>query len=354
MNITDRTLLQQMRITESEVESRKALLSFTSNDVNALIKCSPIIHERLDSIVNDFYRQQTSVPEIALLIGDADTLAKLRYAQRRYISDIFSGIYDLEYVNNRLRIGLVHKRIGVEPKLYLSAVHTLKSLLSTRLRVVIQEDSELICALDALEKIMLFDVTFIFETYIRSLVSEIENAKDRSERYAHEMEDKKLELEEISSTDPLTGLLNSRHLNDVATTVVRNAQSRSEPVTFLFIDIDRFKKINDTEGHQHGDEVLRVVGSTIKSIVRDKDHCFRYGGDEFCVIMSNCGEETARNVFVRRLHEQIKEKLGNVTLSIGLAQTGPKSYEDIDTIIHKADENMYEAKLAVKSADQSN
>ena len=352
MNITDRTLLQQMRITESDVEGRKELLSFTSLDVKALIKCSPLIHERLDSIVTEFYRQQTSVTEIALLIGDADTLAKLRFAQRRYIVDIFSGVYDLEYVNNRLRIGLVHKRIGVEPKLYLSAVHTLKSLLTTTLRQAISEESERISALEAIEKIMLFDVTLVFETYIRSLVSEIETAKDRSERYAHEMEDKKLELEEISSTDPLTGLLNSRHLKDVATTVVRGAQSRAEPITFLFIDIDNFKKINDTEGHQHGDEVLRVVGATIKSIVRDKDHCFRYGGDEFCVILSNCTEEAARNVFIRHLHELMREKLGDVTLSVGLAQTGPSGYEDIEAIIHKADESMYEAKRATK-CDQS-
>jgi hypothetical protein len=126
---TEQTLFEQMRITELEIESRKALFSFTAADVKALQSFKPIIEENIDKIVDDFYGLQTSVSEIALLIGDSDTLARLRTAQRRYVLDLFNGVYDLEYVNNRLRIGLVHKRIGVEPKLYLSAVHTLKELI---------------------------------------------------------------------------------------------------------------------------------------------------------------------------------------------------------------------------------
>jgi hypothetical protein len=84
------------------------------------------IEPHIDALVDKFYTLQTGITEIALLIGDADTLTRLRAAQRRYILDLFSGLYDLEYVNNRLRIGLVHKRIGVEPKLYLAAINTLK------------------------------------------------------------------------------------------------------------------------------------------------------------------------------------------------------------------------------------
>lgn len=128
---TEQTLFEQMRITELEIEFRKALFSFTQADVKALLSFKPIIEENIDKIVDDFYGLQTSVSEIALLIGDSDTLARLRTAQRRYVLDLFNGVYDLEYVNNRLRIGLVHKRIGVEPKLYLSAVHTLKELIYT-------------------------------------------------------------------------------------------------------------------------------------------------------------------------------------------------------------------------------
>ncbi|MFA7518457.1 protoglobin domain-containing protein [Shewanella sp.] len=112
---TEQTLFEQMRITELEIESRKALFSFTGGDVKALQSFKPIIEENIDKIVDDFYGLQTSVSEIALLIGDSDTLARLRTAQRRYVLDLFNGVYDLEYVNNRLRIGLVHKRMVLSP-----------------------------------------------------------------------------------------------------------------------------------------------------------------------------------------------------------------------------------------------
>ncbi len=348
MNITDKTLLQQMRITESEVESRKALLSFTSQDVDALRACSPFIHDNLESIVTEFYRQQTSITEIALLIGDADTLSRLRYAQRKYIIDIFSGIYDLEYVNNRLRIGLVHKRIGVEPKLYLSAVYTLKKLLRTAICTHCSDGEQCVMTLDAFEKIMLFDVTFVFETYIRSLVSEIEIAKDRSERYAREMEERKLELEQISSTDPLTGLLNARHIKEVATTILRAAQSRAEPVTFIFFDINNFKQINDTHGHQQGDEVLKAVSVAIRSVVREKDHCFRYGGDEFLLMLPNCTEQAAGDVLIPRINDALHRHLPDVAMSMGLAQAGPNLYPDIEHILQQADANMYAMKRMSK------
>ena len=121
MKKTEQTLLEQMRITEFDIEARKALISFKEEDFEQLKSLRSLIESKIDNLVSEFYKRQTEIPEIALLIGDADTLARLISAQRNYVLDLFSGIYDLEYVNNRLRIGLVHKRIGVEPKLYLSA-----------------------------------------------------------------------------------------------------------------------------------------------------------------------------------------------------------------------------------------
>lgn len=219
----------------------------------------------------------------------------MRTAQRRYVIDLFSGVYDLEYVNNRLRIGLVHKRIGVEPKLYLSAVHTLKSLLYEVLATSMTKEQEFQEARVALDKLMLFDVTLVFDTYIRSLVSEIENAKYKAEQYALSMETKvkqrTQQLEELSRTDPLTGLLNVRHLQEIATRILRAAQRRAEPVSAIYMDIDDFKNFNDTQGHRLGDEVLCTVANAIKNTARLEDCCFRYGGDEFCIILPNCRED---------------------------------------------------------------
>ena len=353
MKPTEQTLLEQMRITDFEVEHRKTLFSLSDADAQLLLSFKATIEEKIDSVVAEFYRMQTSISEIALLIGDADTLARLRSAQRRYILDLFSGVYDLEYVNNRLRIGLVHKRIGVEPKLYLSAIHTLKELLHRTVENESPVGANRNAITMAIDKLLLFDVTLVFETYIRSLVAEIETAKDKSEQYARSMEEKVKErtrqLEEMSRTDALTGLLNVRHLQEIVTTALRSAQRRFEPVSVVYIDVNDFKQINDTQGHQRGDEILRVIGQVVKETTRAEDSCIRYGGDEFCIVLNNCRQSQAHEQFVDRLLQLIRERLDGVTLSVGIAQTGPNDYVDASTLIRLADEKMYIAKREHKN-----
>jgi diguanylate cyclase (GGDEF)-like protein len=352
MKQTEQTLLEQMRITEFDIANRKELLSFTDNDCNYLRACRANIESKIDVLVEKFYQLQTSVVEIALLIGDADTLHRLQNAQRRYVLDLFSGVYDLEYVNNRLRIGLVHKRIGVEPKLYLSAINTLKSLIIDAIRDTVLNEVERSATLNALDKLFLFDITLVFETYIRSLVTEIEISREKSERYASTLEEKVKErtrqLEEITRVDALTGLLNVRYLTETITRTLRSAQRRSEPVSVVYIDIDNFKIVNDTQGHQNGDEILHVIGMIIKQISRMEDCCFRYGGDEFCLVLPNCREDEARELYLNRLNVEVKKHLDDVTLSIGIVQTGPTDYEEPDALIRQADEKMYAAKKLLK------
>lgn len=353
---TEQTLFEQMRLTELEIDFRKSLFSFTLADIRALQSFKPVIEANIDKIVDDFYGLQTSVSEIALLIGDSDTLARLRTAQRRYVLDLFNGVYNLEYVNNRLRIGLVHKRIGVEPKLYLSAVHTLKELIYAEINNSVKDAAQNERIRIAIDKLVLFDVTLVFDTYIRSLVSEIENAKDKAERYAQSMESKVKErtqqLEELSQTDPLTGLLNVRHLQEFATRILRAAQRRAEPVSVIYLDVDDFKHFNDSQGHRAGDEVLRAVAQSIKESTRAEDHCFRYGGDEFCIIMPNCREEQARDHFIERFNQNIKRRLNDISLSFGIVDTGPCDYDDANTLIHKADQKMYSYKRARAAKSQ--
>lgn len=357
MKQTEQTLLEQMRITELNVANRKELLSFTEEDEKLLRNCRAAVEACIDVLVEEFYQQQTSIDEIALLIGDADTLHRLQNAQRRYVLDLFSGVYDLEYVNNRLRIGLVHKRIGVKPKLYLSAIHSLKNLLVNVIREALPEESECRATLNALDKLFLFDITLVFDTYIRSLVAEIEISKEKSDRYASALEEKVRErteqLEELTRTDSLTGLLNVRYLNETLTRVLRFAQRHSEPVSIVYIDINDFKAINDTQGHVYGDEVLHVIGTAIKQVSRVEDFCFRYGGDEFCLVLPCCDEQQAKDLYMNRLNTEIKKHLDDVILSVGIVQTGPDEYQEPDKLINQADEKMYAAKKALKSNAQS-
>jgi diguanylate cyclase len=184
----EQTLLTQMNISDYEIQRRKDFLGIGTEELALLSNSRQFIEREIDVIVNDFYQVQTSIEEIALLIGDADTLGRLHAAQRTYVLDLFTGTTDVEYVNNRLRIGLVHKRIGVEPKLYLSAIKTLKDLIYLALERHITDASTQRKTLQALDKLLLFDITLVFDTYIRSLVSEVETAKARVETYAASLE----------------------------------------------------------------------------------------------------------------------------------------------------------------------
>ncbi|WP_119393280.1 GGDEF domain-containing protein [Salinibius halmophilus] len=354
-NYTNKTLLEQMRITELEISSRMALFMVTEKDTATLRKVQPIIRAHLDTLIDDFYVAQTSDPDIALLIGDADTLQRLKVAQLDYVISLFSGFYDLEYVNTRLRVGMVHKRIGVEPKLYLSAVQKLKLLIYRLIEKHIPDENEQSAVKLALEKVMMFDISLIFETYVRSLVSEVETSKAKSERYASLLEDKVKErteqLEVLSRTDSLTGLLNRGHFEEMLTHELRAAQRREEQVTLAYIDLDDFKAINDSKGHHYGDEVLRTVSAALLSCSRASDSCFRFGGDEFCVVMPNCSIQQAKATWQGRLLAYVEEKRPCVSMSIGYSETGPVKFLPVEEILIQADEAMYRKKNKKKLID---
>jgi diguanylate cyclase (GGDEF)-like protein len=352
MKNTEKSLIQQMRITDFEITGRKSLFSISLADAEHLKKAKPYIDNELNSIVETFYQNQIEVPDIALLIGDADTLSRLHNAQKAYITDLFSGFYDMEYVNNRLRIGMVHKRIGVEPKLYLAAILTLKQLLISHIRKAVPTENNPDAVIEALEKLLMLDISLVFDTYIRSLISEIEISKDKSEQYASALEDKVKErtkqLELLSRTDPLTGLLNRQHFDELMTQALRAAQRRSEPITVAYVDIDDFKVINDTQGHRRGDEILERVAKALKKSSRTDDFCFRYGGDEFCIIMPNCQSDEANEAWGKRLNNILSAQTDSPKLSIGYAQTGPEEYLSVEQLLQKADEEMYRAKREQK------
>lgn len=354
MRRTEQSLIEQLRITDFELGDRKALFGITRETGETLRRYREDFEREADALVARFYEHQTSVPEIALLIGDADTLARLHNAQRKYVRDLFGGHYDLAYVNDRLRIGLVHHRIGVEPRLYLSAIQTLKQLLLGFLRQAAADDVAYAQASAALDAVITFDVSLVFDTYIRSLVSEIEVSREKTERYATALEQKVRErtaqLERLSRTDPLTGLLNIRHLKEILAEVIGRAQRHQEPVTVAYFDVNDFKPINDNHGHARGDEVLRLVARIIRESSRVDDHCFRCGGDEFCVVLAGCTAEQAAAMYEPRMRQELQKHDPTLTVSIGYAQTGPQSWVSPSDLVRQADERMYQVKNTRRTA----
>ena len=347
MKLTDRTLLEQMQISDLEIRRRLALLGLNSEKLGQLTRHKVWIEQNIDSIVDEFYNAQTSIDEIALLIGDADTLFRLRNSQRQYILDLFSGLYDSDYVNNRLRIGLVHKRIGVEPKLYLSAVSALKDLIFKTIQADPHDYVDVEQSCQILDKLIYFDTTLVFDTYIDSLVSEIESAKQKTEEYAASLEtivaERTQQLKAQATLDPLTKVYNRRAMQDALRKELASAKRHQTELSLIYFDIDDFKAINDKLGHIKGDEVLEYVGNVLLHSVREVDTPCRYGGDEFCLILPECNLVNARMICEKIVH-QFTEHYPDFHLSIGVVTTGPEAYVNGEALIKQADERMYEAK----------
>jgi diguanylate cyclase (GGDEF)-like protein len=161
-------------------------------------------------------------------------------------------------------------------------------------------------------------------------------------------------LYHIAITDELTSLFSSRHFHQAIAKRYALYHEFGEKMTLLMVDIDNFKKINDTYGHPAGDAILKDVGRCILSAVRDDDMGFRYGGEEFSVILPRSSVKAGKAVAerMRSLIEHFPFKADHhilqVTVSIGIA-SWPESAENIRDIIIEADKALYEAKRSGKN-----
>lgn len=344
---TEESLLRQARIDAFEIERRKLLFGFTLSDAETLLSARPHVLAALDAVVDEFYRRQTEIGDVALIIGDSETMRRLRIAQRRYVDELFSGVYDEDYVNDRLRIGLVHKRIGVEPKYYLSALSALREILHAAIGPALHDAARAARVNVALDRLLYFDTAFVFDTYIRSMLSEIETVKEGALRYARALEDRVTErtkeLEMLSRHDALTGLLNRRAFAEALRREIARARRTSTVVAVLYIDIDDFKAVNDSRGHQKGDEALSMVAGVLKDASRENDVVARLGGDEFCAVLPGVdagGAEAFRARFVQALTDRDP----CLAVSIGVCYTGPVEFDEPDALLHAADMRMYEMK----------
>ena len=156
-----------------------------------------------------------------------------------------------------------------------------------------------------------------------------------------------------SLTDPLTGLGNRKYFDRSLETAVATAVATSEPLSLLMFDIDYFKSFNDSYGHLTGDQVLRLVGMSLKQSIKGQDITARYGGEEFAVVLPNTALRQALTVadHIRRavMSKELKKKstgeiLGRVTISVGVSMLKPG--DDMDSLIERADACLYAAKRA--------
>jgi diguanylate cyclase (GGDEF)-like protein len=158
------------------------------------------------------------------------------------------------------------------------------------------------------------------------------------------------QLEALSRTDPLTGLANRRHFDDILVANWRHAATTGTAIAVAMTDIDHFKRYNDTYGHPAGDACLRQVSAALAATIRqDTDLVCRYGGEEFAIIFPGTDETSAAAV-AERARRAVAELTpprahpGAVTLSVGIAATVPTIDRSAVTLVHAADAALYKAK----------
>ena len=354
MSPTDSTLAEQVGLHEAEIEKRLEMLGVTSADIESLIRTGELLHSNYDAVIDTFYSQQVAIREVALIIGDAESLRRLKVAQRAYITELFSGVYDQDYVNNRLRIGLVHKRIGVEPKYFLTAAKTLRDTLIVEMGRAVTDRDEFEAARDGLDKILNFDTQIIFDAYIRSLISEVESSRQRIVEHTRELhrkvEERTAELAESSRTDFLTNLMNRRAFREELRAGMARARRHGHPISLLCMDLDDFKQLNDSVGHAAGDKLLARFVSILMREKRETDVACRLGGDEFCALLPDTDRFGAERL-VERFERVWSEELGHA-VSCGIASTGPDRFLGVDALFDQADAEMYAVKQRRKGVSE--
>src|SRR6201994_4795463 len=155
----------------------------------------------------------------------------------------------------------------------------------------------------------------------------------------------------MAITDQLTGLHNRRYMSRHLDNLVANAKKNEKPIAFVIMDIDYFKSVNDSHGHDIGDEVLKEFGSRIAANVRGIDLACRYGGEEFVVVMPDTDIAFAYSVSGRLRHfiETTPFRISrapnalNMTISIGIAGLEGTG-DSADALLHRADQALYSAK----------
>lgn len=154
-------------------------------------------------------------------------------------------------------------------------------------------------------------------------------------------------FEQQSMRDGLTGLRNRRSFNLTLKQEIKQCLQGKRPISLLMIDVDNFKKYNDTMGHPKGDETLKQLAGIMTMNIRGSDLIFRYGGEEFCVILPGIGQNRAQKI-AERIREQVETAFSGhavpITVSIGISSS-EGDIRDPKYLLELADKAMYRAKI---------
>ncbi len=177
--------------------------------------------------------------------------------------------------------------------------------------------------------------------------------RGRLEKKNVEYEELLKRLEIMSITDALTGLYNRRRFEDLLVSEFERFKRYNSPFSCMMIDVDHFKEVNDTCGHDVGDTVLKTIARSLQAQVRGVDTVARFGGDEFVALLAQLRREGAERVAFRMISacnlndfQEVDKRVQKVTISIGIATVPDPDLKTIDQVLKCADQALYKAKVS--------
>lgn len=202
----------------------------------------------------------------------------------------------------------------------------------------------------------LFFTAAVIRNEAGEVIGAVETLQDVTERRRAEeaLRESDERYRQLSVTDSLTGLFNSRHLHERLQAEVERSRRYNRPLSLLVLDCDNFKKINDTYGHLEGDKVLQALAKSIRLCLRSTDSAYRYGGEEFVVIMPEADTNSAQ-MLAERLRQGFADEVvlsqcgQNITCTVSIGVAGFCSNDSESQLIRRADDANYEAKRQGKN-----
>ena len=441
----------EMGIDAAEIAARKAFLELGPADAERLRAMRSQLAAAQNGFADGFYAYLRQLPELAALLPDEATVARLKHAHGRYFATLTEGSYDAAYVADRLRVGMTHARIGLTPKWYVGAFRKyLADMLGATWTASGEDFATFAPAFDALLKVVMLDLGLTLDTYIHAdkraialrdraiessvngifiaaaaaddcrliyvnaacarilgtaqasapgqpcpctgdddgfavirsaiaagrdgyttlsrprsdgsqqwielFLSPVRGDADSISHYVGILNDvtarkeAEAQLAFLASHDALTGLPN-RSLFDERLHQALARDGRNDGFALCFIDLDRFKLINDSLGHAAGDAVLIEVARRLGAVCRNSDTLARLAGDEFVILLDGMGHADAAAGIASRILAALAAPVSaggrdiDVAASLGLALY-PDDGGDIASLLRNADAAMYAAKAA--------